>query len=498
MSPPPPTAGPAFDPYHGTRAEAVLRKSHILVVDDEEYFRSALERILARVGHHVHGARNATEALEQVAAEPIELVLVDVQMPGINGLELVRQIHDVAPDLPCIVMTGHGGLEMSTEALQAGAFWYLDKASDMSKMAPIRRLVESAIELGHLKSENRRLQSELRRKYRFENIVGSSRALRSVLDVVGKVADTDSTVLVTGESGTGKELIARALHYNSGRSDRTFVTVNCGAIPGELLESELFGHVKGAFTNAVNHREGRFSLANGGTIFLDEIGEIDVSLQAKLLRVLQDRVFERAGGSSTRAMKARVLAATNRDLPAAVAAGAFRADLMYRLAVVELVVPPLRDRRADFGALVAEARAALERRGAPPLPELEPAALAELERHTWPGNVRELLNVLERLALFCQKTRVGRADVEQAIGGGARPGRIPELACPPSPEHPGAVERILSECHGNVARAARRLGVPRSTLRYRLARVSRLARPVGASGAAEQLTLPGLERVSSC
>jgi len=311
------------------------------------------------------------------------------------------------------------------------------------------------------------------------------------------IASADCSVLITGETGTGKGAVARLLHEGSNRARSPFVHVDCAALSASLIESELFGHERGAFTGAHASRTGRFELAANGTIFLDEIAELDVALQAKLLRVLQDRVFERAGGSRTRTMHARVLAATNRDLPSAVAVGTFRADLMYRLAVVELTVPPLRERLADLGALVAEARRTLERRGAPPLPELEPAALAELERHAWPGNVRELLNVLERLALFCQTARIGSAEVARAIGGPARRGQLPGLSCPPPPGHGGAVERILSECDGNVARAARRLGVPRSTLRYRLAR---LAGSSGSSGAAVQLTLPGLEhdRVSSC
>jgi DNA-binding NtrC family response regulator len=470
--PSPPTAGPAFGPFHCTRAEAVLRKSHILVVDDEEYFRSALERILSRVGHHVHGARNATEALEQVAAEPIELVLVDVQMPGINGLELVRQIHDIAPELPCIVMTGHGGLKMSTEALEAGAFWYLDKASDMAKMAPIRRLVESAIELGQLKSENRRLQTELRRKYRFENIVGSSRALRSVLDVVGKVADTHSTVLVTGESGTGKELIARALHYNSSRSERGFVTVNCGAIPGELLESELFGHVKGAFTNAVNHREGRFSLANGGTIFLDEIGDMSANLQVKLLRVLQDGTFEPVGSSKTLAVDTRVVAATNQDLEEAIREKRFREDLFYRLNVIPIEVPPLRRRHEDIPQLVHHfLEIANEDKGRQSA-GISAEALELLCAYAWPGNVRELENLVERLVVLGSGGEIIAEDLpapfHAAVALEATAPRLPVTGLSFRDAVDGfetdLILQALEQTQWNKNRAAQLLGLNRTTL----------------------------------
>ena len=264
--------------------DSLLRKSTVLVVDDEELYRRALERILTRVGHSVITARDATEALSIVAQQPLDLVLADVRMPGLSGLELVRQIHDTTPDLPCIVITGYGGAQQSVEALQAGAFWYLEKPFDQGHLDVVRRLVEQAIEVGRLRSENRALQHQLNARYRFENIVGSSSALRGVLDIVAKVAGSDSTVLITGESGTGKELIARAIHYNSRRAERMLVTLNCGAIPEELLESELFGHVRGAFTNAISHREGRFAAADNGTLFLDEIGDMSPNLQVKLLR----------------------------------------------------------------------------------------------------------------------------------------------------------------------------------------------------------------------
>ena len=248
-------------------------------------------------------ARDASEALAAVvdaaSSVPFDLVLCDVKMPGINGLELVRQIPEFPPDLPCIVITGFGSAEASIEALRAGAYWYLEKPFEQERLDVVRRLVEQAIEHGQLKLENRRLQSALESKYQFENIVGQSGPLMHLLSLVEKVADTDSTVLICGESGTGKELIARALHYNSHRADRPLVTVNCGAIPEELLESELFGHVKGAFTSATHDRPGRFALADGGTIFLDEIGDMSPNLQVKLLRVLQERTFEAVGSSKT-------------------------------------------------------------------------------------------------------------------------------------------------------------------------------------------------------
>jgi DNA-binding NtrC family response regulator len=299
--------------------ETLLRNSHVLVVDDEELYRHALQRILKRVGHTVTTARDSTEALAVVSEQPLDLVLADIQMPGINGLELVRQIHEIAPDLPCIVITGYG-------TPQNSVFWYLEKPFDQGHLDVVRALVDQAIELGRLKSENRILQKQLCSKYGFENIVGNSAALRSALDVVRKVADVDSTVLVTGESGTGKELIARAIHYNSRRSNRMFVTVNCGAMPEELLESELFGHVRGAFTSAISNREGRFLAAHGGSIFLDEIGDMSPNLQVKLLRVLQDKTFEPVGSSKPVTVDVRVIAATNQNLEEAIREKRFREE----------------------------------------------------------------------------------------------------------------------------------------------------------------------------
>jgi DNA-binding NtrC family response regulator len=444
----------------------------VLVVDDEELYRRALERILRRVGHQVLLARDATEALSVLASQPVDLVLADVKMPGINGLELVRQIHDLAPDLPCIVITGYGGAQQSVEALRAGAFWYLEKPFEQQHLDAVRRLVDQAIELGRLKAENRMLQHQLRSKYRFENIVGNSPALRAVLDVVAKVADTDSTVLVTGESGTGKELIARAIHYNSRRAERMFVTVNCGAIPEELLESELFGHVRGAFTNAVSHREGRFALANGGTIFLDEIGDMSPNLQVKLLRVLQDRTFEPVGSSKTVSVDVRVIAATNQDLEAAIRERRFREDLFYRLNVIPIEVPPLRERREDIGLLVRHFLDAASRERGKPAPALAPEAEALLVAYAWPGNVRELENVIERLVVLCGDREIGPDDLPAAL-------RRASARAPGAQELPAAglcfrdvvedfetdlILRALEQTHWNKNRAARLLGLNRTTL----------------------------------
>jgi DNA-binding NtrC family response regulator len=454
------------------------RKAQVLVVDDEELYRRALERILQRVGHVVVSARDASEALAIVAAQPIDLVLADIRMPGLSGLELVRQIHEFAPDLPCIVITGYGGAEQSVEALRAGAFWYLEKPFDQGHLDVVRRLVEQAIEMGRLRAENRLLQRELHSKYGFENIVGSSSALRSVLDVVAKVADSDSTVLVTGESGTGKELIARAIHYNSRRAERMFVTVNCGAIPEELLESELFGHVRGAFTNAVNHREGRFSLANGGTIFLDEIGDMSTNLQVKLLRVLQDRTFEPVGSSKTISVNVRVIAATNQDLEEAIRSRRFREDLFYRLNVIPIEAPPLRMRREDIGLLTQHFLERTSRTRGRPAPALSSEALALLSAYDWPGNVRELENLIERLVTLGGDREITAADLPSNLCRINAPAlsalRVPATGLSFRNVVEEVEEKLIRDAleltHGNKNQAARLLGLNRTTLLEKMKR----------------------------
>ncbi|MBW1844719.1 MAG: sigma-54-dependent Fis family transcriptional regulator [Deltaproteobacteria bacterium] len=449
-----------------------MRESNILVVDDEELYRRALERILVRVGHNVATARDATSALEIVSGQPIDLVLADVKMPGINGLELVRQIHEFAPDLPCIVITGFGSPESSVEALKAGAYWYLEKPFDQGHLDVVRRLVEQAIEHGRLKSENRLLQGQLQSRYRFENIIGSSSALRSVLETVSKVALTESTVLITGESGTGKELVARAIHFNSKRADKMFVTVNCGAIPEELLESELFGHVRGAFTNAVANREGRFSVAHEGTIFLDEIGDMSSTLQVKLLRVLQDRTFEPVGSSKTQSVDVRVIAATNQDLEDAIAERRFREDLFYRLNVIPIVVPPLRERQDDIPLLAQHfLDIANEGRGNETV-EFSDEVIERMTSFGWPGNVRELENLVERLVTLCSAPEIVASDLPKSL----------QVSSPPPPTAPqippqglsfrdvvdqfesDLILQALEITHGNKNRAAQLIRMNRTTM----------------------------------
>jgi DNA-binding NtrC family response regulator len=453
--------------------ETLLRNSHVLVVDDEELYRRSLQRILKRVGHAVTTARDSTEALAVVSEQPLDLVLADIQMPGINGLELVRQIHEIAPDLPCIVITGYGTPQNSVDALRAGAFWYLEKPFDQSHLDVVRALVDQAIELGRLKSENRILQKQLRSRYGFESIIGNSAALRSALDVVRKVADVDSTVLITGESGTGKELIARAIHFNSRRAERMFVTVNCGAIPEELLESELFGHVRGAFTSAITNRDGRFLVAHQGSIFLDEVGDMSPNLQVKLLRVLQDKTFEPVGSSKSVTVDVRGIAATNQNLEEAIRERRFREDLFFRLNVIPIEVPPLRERPEDIPLLAHHFLEIANREKNASVEGFSQEALDLIGNYRWPGNVRELENLIERLVV----TRGGTSEI--TVGDLPKAFHTAPSVTLSAPQVPSTglkfrevvddfeselIRQALERTQWNKNRAAQLLGLNRTTL----------------------------------
>ncbi len=454
-----------------------MRKPHVLVVDDNELYRSAVERMLSRAGYAVTTARDGGDAMSVVSTQPVDLVLCDVKMPGITGHELVRQVRDVNPDLPCIVITGYGGADASLEALQAGAYWYLDKGTEQAAHDVLRKLVAQAIEHGRLKTENRLLHRQLQGRYRFDQVVGASAPLRRVLELVERVADTESTVLITGESGTGKELAARAIHFNSRRAERMFVTVNCGAIPEELLESELFGHVRGAFTNAIAAREGRFALAHGGTIFLDEIGDMSPSLQVKLLRVLQDRTFEPVGSSQTQRVDVRVIAATNQNLAVAIREKRFREDLYYRLNVIPVEMPALRERKDDIPLLVHHFLRKLQEEKHAGACTLSGAALARLCAHDWPGNVRELENLIERVVVLKGSGEIGVADLPAELRGAAPSGvqaapQLPAsgLSLPEAMDRFEAdlIRQALEQTHWNKNQAAKLLGMNRTTLLERI------------------------------
>ena len=370
----------------------------ILVVDDESSLRMSLFRALDRQGFQTITASSRKEAEVLASSElPLDLAIVDLRLPDGDGIELMQVLKQQHPGVQVIILTGHGTIETAVRATQSGAFHFLTKPFNLEE---INNLVARALSHKTLQQENQALKSALHKKYRFDNIIGQSEEIRQVLEMVERVSDSDSTVMVTGESGTGKELVAKAIHYNSPRANKAFVPVNCGAIPGELLESELFGHIKGAFTGAIANRVGRFELANGGTIFLDEIGELSLPLQVKLLRVLQERKFEPVGSAKTFEANVRVIAATNVDLQKAVSKGTFREDLFYRLNVIPIAIPPLRVRRQDVALLLHHFIQHFNSSKGRKIAGISADALNALNSYPWPGNIRELENLVERLAIL--------------------------------------------------------------------------------------------------
>tara|TARA_Y100001935_G_scaffold255181_1_gene266957 strand:- start:2860 stop:4257 length:1398 start_codon:yes stop_codon:yes gene_type:complete len=375
-----------------------MQSQRILIVDDEASLRTALFRALDRKGFQVVTASTIKEAENFSQSEkPVDLALVDLRLPDGNGMDFMTGLKAKWPESQVIILTGHGSVETAVEATQKGAFHFVMKPCNLDE---ILTLVDRALNQSHLQKENVRLKSALHKKYQFENIVGQSDQITNVLEVIEKVASSDSTVLITGESGTGKELIARAIHFNSQRMNNPFVPINCGAIPADLLESELFGHVKGSFTGAIANRTGRFEMADSGTLFLDEIGDMNPNLQVKILRVLQERCFEPVGSAKTVKSNVRVVAATNIDLEKAVAEGRFREDLYYRLNVIPVRVPSLRERKSDIPLLIHHFIEQFNRTRQRSLKGIAPEALQLLVNYAWPGNIRELENLVERLTIL--------------------------------------------------------------------------------------------------
>ena len=385
-------------------------KASILVIDDDPGIRRGLQEILMAEGYAVITAADGESGLKLLAEQTFDLTLTDLAMPGLGGLEVLKYLVHHQPECPCIIITGYGTIANAVTAMRQGAYDYLAKPVDATEL---RLVVARALDHHRLKWENLQLKKQLHQRYGFANMVGQSEAITQVFELIRKVADTDSTVLILGESGTGKELIAHALHYNSARRDGPLIPVNCAAIPEELLESELFGHERGAFTHAVRTRLGRFEQAHGGTIFLDEISEMSPNLQVKILRVLQDHSFERIGGVKTIQVDIRVIAATNQDLEELVARSKFREDLYYRLNVIPIKVPPLRDRLSDLPLLVQHFLEEFSRKRKKPGKRLSPAAMDLLLRHSWPGNVRELENLVERLVTLTEGEVIDAADLPE-------------------------------------------------------------------------------------
>jgi DNA-binding NtrC family response regulator len=441
----------------------------VLLVDDERNMRRVLGALLRRDGHAVLEASDGAQALDLLAHEHVDAVVTDLRMPHLNGLEFLERAHQRQRGLPVILLTAYGTVGSAVEALKQGAFDYLTKPFDPEE---VRQVVRKAVRTRALDESEARPASDEDPE---DLLQGESEALAEVRRMIERVADSPATVLVTGESGTGKEIVARALHARSGRSAGPFVKVNCAAIPETLFESELFGYEKGAFTGAASRKPGRFELAHGGTLFLDEIGEMPLSTQPKLLRALQESSFYRVGGTRTISVDARLIAATNRELRAAVREGRFREDLFYRLNVVPIHLPPLRERRADVARLAELLRARFATRFAKPCARIGADALAALERHDWPGNIRELENAIERAVLLCDGPELALADLPEEL----------RAAAPEAVDANGAslrdrirretrrierdaIQEALDLTAGNVTRAAELLGLSRRGLQLKL------------------------------
>jgi len=370
-----------------------MAKARILVVDDEKSMRDLLSITLEKEGYDVLTAAGGEPAIEALHRESVDAVITDLRMPKVDGLQVLRVAKEISPDMAVIVITAVASTETAVEAMKLGAYDYITKPF---KLDEVNLIVRNALERKRLRDENLYLRRQLETQHRFENIIGKSGVIAEVFDTIRKIADSPSTAMVTGESGTGKELVARAIHFNSFRRDKPFVSVNCGAIPEGLMESELFGHVRGAFTGAVSNKVGLFSAAEGGTLFLDEITEIPALLQVKLLRAIQVREIRRVGDTKDIKTDVRLIAASNRDLEQAVAEGILREDLFYRLNVIPIQLPPLRERREDIPLLVAHFLQKFSKELGKDVRGVTPEAMAVLERYRWPGNIRELENVLER------------------------------------------------------------------------------------------------------
>jgi two-component system response regulator PilR (NtrC family) len=446
-------------------------QARVLVVDDERSMREFLEIFLRSEGYAVRTADGVAAARQELEADEFDVVITDVQMPGGTGIELLRLAQSEAPETVVIVMTAFASTETAIEAMKAGAYDYVTKPFKVDEM---RVVLEKALEKKQLFSENRRLRRELSQG-RDRSIVGTSAAMQRVFDMVGQVADTRANVLISGESGTGKEVVARAIHRSGERRDAPFVALNCGAIPENLLESELFGHVKGAFTGAVQNKAGLFEVARSGTVFLDEIAELGLLLQVKLLRVIQERVFRRVGGTTDVRLDARIVAATNRRLSEEVQAGRFREDLYYRLNVIEIPLPPLRERRDDIPLLIEHFVEKYGRDLGKRVDGMDEAAMQRLCEYPFPGNVRELENVIERAVALCREPRIGLDLLPPAL--------IERRAAPRGARTPAAGESLddlvsayergllldaLEQAGGVKKRAAQRLGISFRSFRYRL------------------------------
>lgn len=441
-------------------------KPVILIVDDEKNTREGLVRALKR-SYEVHAAESGAAALELLSEKNVDVMLSDLRMPGMDGMTLIQRALASSPDLICILLTAYGSMETAVEAMRHGATDFLTKPVNLKELELV---LERVLRSRRAETENRQLREQLDAKYGVENIIGHSPEMQEVFDTVRQVAASRATVLIQGESGTGKELVAKAIHQLSSRKNAAFVPVHCAALSTTLLESELFGHEKGAFTGAAERRRGRFELADGGTLFLDEIGEIDPNVQVKILRALEERNFERVGGQETVEVDTRLVAATNRDLKKMVAEGDFREDLFYRLYVVVITLPPLRERTGDIPLLLKHFLDEFNRENGRDIEGFSADAMDLLASYRWPGNVRELRNVVEQTVVLARAGRIGVRDLPPHIREAGREdatvstgsGTLEDL-------EKQAIAASLRACGGNRTRAAEQLGISRRTLHRKIA-----------------------------
>ncbi len=446
----------------------MTNKKTILVVDDDHAHRTMLKTLLSGWGYSVAAAGDGDEAVAQVHERPFDLILMDIRMAKVSGLAALAEIKAFNPAIPVVIMTAYASVETAKEALKKGAYDYLTKPLDFDEL---RLIMERAMEHRHLKEENRRLRESLGIRFDLRSLIGRSRAMTALLETVAQVAPSEATVMITGESGTGKEMIAGAIHYNSLRRDGPFVKINCAAITETLLESELFGHEKGSFTGADRRKEGKFRQAEGGSIFLDEVSEMSLGMQVKLLRVLQERELTRVGGDEVIRVNVRVIAATNRNLLQDIAAGRFREDLYYRLNVVTLQLPPLRERREDIPLLAQHFLDHFTEINRKAIKGFTPQAMDRLLRYDWPGNVRELMNAVERGVVLSRSERLDETDLPLLAADEDSSGRM--LMPLPGEASLGEMEKTtilktLEAAEGNKSEAARRLGITRRTLHQKL------------------------------
>ena len=439
----------------------------ILCVDDEPSVGVVLEHTLVKLGHRPVLVDTVEQAMQEVARGPIDLVIADYRMPQHTGIDLIRLLEGEGYKLPVIIMTAFSSVETAVEALKSGAYDYLTKPLDFDEL---RLTMERAMEHVHLKEENRLLRESLGGHFDRRNLIGRSQAMARLLETVAQVSPTEATVLITGESGTGKEMIAGAIHFNSPRKEAPFVKINCAAITETLLESELFGYEKGAFTGAYKRKEGRFLQAHRGTLFLDEVSEMSSAMQVKLLRVLQEREFTRVGGEELIRVDVRVIAATNKDLLKEIEIGRFREDLYYRLNVVTLVLPPLRQRREDIPLLAQHFLAVFSEKNRKKIKGFTPQAMDWLLKHEWPGNVRELMNAVERGVVLARTDYLDTADLLVLSQDAVKPlfMETPPGGLPLDEVEKATILNALEITGGNKSEAARRLGITRKTLHTKL------------------------------